>query len=430
MTESGLATRTQPTRGGATARGRPTADRVCGLVAPGAPCGGTRTSRPRRPTRSATAGRHREHQPPPIPTAGRRSTSMPQRHAGVQGVDLQAGRAGVADDPPRRPPGPLPERSTASARAIAESLAAAHRPAPERWLLEWLRGQAAAGLLEHRRRSTFELTPEGSAVLADEEGSLLFAAGAFQGAAAHPGGGRSTGRRVQHRHRAHLRRTGRSQRRTWWSGCWRRGRVWHSYPSCFHASTGSSADWSRVPAWPTWAAGQAPRSWPWPRRSPARASRVGTPPSRPSTGPARWPRNGAWRTSSSTSPKQPSCTQDPTFDLVLTFDCLHDMTRPAEAAAAVRRALRPGRHVARQGGEGRRRLGGQPAQPGAGHDVRHVGGDLHVLGPLRARRGRTGHPRAPGVRSWRQCAARRASTAPSTTHDIGDPANLYYEVRP
>jgi 2-polyprenyl-3-methyl-5-hydroxy-6-metoxy-1,4-benzoquinol methylase len=32
---------------------------------------------------------------------------------------------------------------------------------------------------------------------------------------------------------------------------------------------------------------------------------------------------------------------DASFDLVLTFDCLHDMTRPQEVAHAIRRALRP-----------------------------------------------------------------------------------------
>ncbi|MGI9604166.1 MAG: class I SAM-dependent methyltransferase [Acidimicrobiales bacterium] len=49
-----------------------------------------------------------------------------------------------------------------------------------RWILEWLRGQTAAGLLEHRPdRDTYELTPVGAAVLADEDHSLAFAAGAF-----------------------------------------------------------------------------------------------------------------------------------------------------------------------------------------------------------------------------------------------------------
>jgi SAM-dependent methyltransferase len=52
----------------------------------------------------------------------------------------------------------------------------------ERWLLEWLRGQAAARLLEYHDGDRFELTAIGTAVLADEEGSLAFAAGAFSGA--------------------------------------------------------------------------------------------------------------------------------------------------------------------------------------------------------------------------------------------------------
>ena len=49
----------------------------------------------------------------------------------------------------------------------------------ERWLLEWLRGQTAARLLEYRGDDRFELTPVGAAVLADETDSLAFAAGAF-----------------------------------------------------------------------------------------------------------------------------------------------------------------------------------------------------------------------------------------------------------
>ena len=51
----------------------------------------------------------------------------------------------------------------------------------ERWLLEWLRGQAAARLLNFHDGDRFELTPVGAAVLADETGSLSFAAGAFSG---------------------------------------------------------------------------------------------------------------------------------------------------------------------------------------------------------------------------------------------------------
>ena len=54
----------------------------------------------------------------------------------------------------------------------------------ERWLLEWLRGQTAAGLIEYHGAENggeprFELSDVGAAVLADEEGSVAFAGGAF-----------------------------------------------------------------------------------------------------------------------------------------------------------------------------------------------------------------------------------------------------------
>lgn len=52
----------------------------------------------------------------------------------------------------------------------------------ERWLLEWLKNQAAARLLDYHDGDRFELTAVGAAVLADEENSIAFAAGAFTGA--------------------------------------------------------------------------------------------------------------------------------------------------------------------------------------------------------------------------------------------------------
>ena len=51
----------------------------------------------------------------------------------------------------------------------------------ERWLLEWLKGQAAARLVDYQDGDRFELTPVGAEVLSNEEGSLSFAAGAFSG---------------------------------------------------------------------------------------------------------------------------------------------------------------------------------------------------------------------------------------------------------
>ena len=60
----------------------------------------------------------------------------------------------------------------------ADELAGSTRLHP-RWLLEWLRGNAAADLLVSEDGEHFELTPEGAAVLAHEDTSLFFAAGAF-----------------------------------------------------------------------------------------------------------------------------------------------------------------------------------------------------------------------------------------------------------
>ena len=48
----------------------------------------------------------------------------------------------------------------------------------ERWLLEWLRGQAAAGLIGTEDGENFEMSVEAVAVLADDRESLWFAAGA------------------------------------------------------------------------------------------------------------------------------------------------------------------------------------------------------------------------------------------------------------
>ena len=63
-------------------------------------------------------------------------------------------------------------------RVSAADLAAA-TGLHERWLLEWLRGNAAADLLVSDDGATFELDPAGAAVLSREGESLRFAAGAF-----------------------------------------------------------------------------------------------------------------------------------------------------------------------------------------------------------------------------------------------------------
>jgi 2-polyprenyl-3-methyl-5-hydroxy-6-metoxy-1,4-benzoquinol methylase len=72
-------------------------------------------------------------------------------------------------------------KSLAGVGAVTATEFAEQTGLQERWLLEWLRGQAAAKLVEYHHPDRFELSPEAVAVLADEEGGIAFAAGAFSG---------------------------------------------------------------------------------------------------------------------------------------------------------------------------------------------------------------------------------------------------------
>jgi SAM-dependent methyltransferase len=77
-------------------------------------------------------------------------------------------------------------RAMAGAGPLSAADLAGRTGLRERWLLEWLRGQAAAQLVNSDDGLTFDLPVEGEAVLVDEEASVFFAAGAFSGAAARP----------------------------------------------------------------------------------------------------------------------------------------------------------------------------------------------------------------------------------------------------
>jgi SAM-dependent methyltransferase len=69
-------------------------------------------------------------------------------------------------------------RILAEAGAVSSAELAERSGLSERWLREWLYQQGAAGVLEHRDGDRFELSPEGVAVLADEN-HPAFGAGFF-----------------------------------------------------------------------------------------------------------------------------------------------------------------------------------------------------------------------------------------------------------
>jgi 2-polyprenyl-3-methyl-5-hydroxy-6-metoxy-1,4-benzoquinol methylase len=298
----------------------------------------------------------------------------------------------------------------------------------ERWLLEWLRGQAAAGLLDSDDGERFAMSPEAAAVLADEDGSLLFAAGAFQGGAATP--------EVVEK-LAEAFRTG----------------IGLTYDelgeSAAHTVERMLAPWSKLALVPELL----------PRldgveaklRNGAHVADVGC-----GAGTAvmalaeAFPesRFEGWDPSQQAIHRARTLAagrgldnvvfhvaeaaelhEAPTFDLVLTFDCLHDMTRPAEASAAVRRALRA---------EGTWLIKEVKAGDDWEANQRNpVLAMMYATSVLACMSSATSEPGGAGLGTLglppaaleRMC--REAGFEGSfTTHDIGDPANLYHEVRP
>jgi SAM-dependent methyltransferase len=308
----------------------------------------------------------------------------------------------------------------------AEALAARTGLHP-RWLLEWLRGQAAAGMLDTADGQVFLHTPEAAQLLADEEGSLWFAAGAFQGAVA--------AEQIVDR-LAESFRTGNGLsfddfgpaaaakvERT--LGPWSRLALVPTILSALDGVTGRLESGIRVAdvgcgsgiALLTLAAA-FPRS-----------RFDGYDPSEYAITRARG--NLAERGLANAAFHQRSAGQlpdEPLFGLVLTFDCLHDMPRPDEAARAIRRCLtNDGTWLVKE------IRAGETWQDNLAHPVAAMLYGNSVASCLPSRLSEPGGAGLgtlglPPSRLERMC--RQAGFSRFQLHDVGDPANLYYEVRP
>lgn len=296
-----------------------------------------------------------------------------------------------------------------------------------RWLLEWLRSQAAAELLESSDGEHFRLGPEAAAVLADEDESLLFAAGAFHGGVAPP--------EVVDR-LAEAFSTG----------------IGLSYddlgPSAAHAVERQLAPWSKLALVPAIlprldgindrleagahvadvGCGSGVALLTLAEAFPA-STFEGWDPSQHAIHRARMAaakrglRNVAFHVAEAAE-----LHQEPTFDLVLTFDCLHDMTRPDAAAAAVRRALHPeGTWLikeVRAGESWEENLRNPVLAMMYGTSVATCMSSA-LSEPSGAGLGTLGLPK-----SLLERMCREAGFGTIEVHDVGDPANLYFEVRP
>jgi 2-polyprenyl-3-methyl-5-hydroxy-6-metoxy-1,4-benzoquinol methylase len=296
----------------------------------------------------------------------------------------------------------------------------------ERWLLEWLRNQAAARLLNYCDGDRFELTPVGTAVLADETGSLAFATGAF---------GAPSGPELVDR-LADAFRTG----------------IGPSYdehgPSTAHNAERMLGPWARLALVPRilpaldgvlekLGAGAAvadvgcgagvaliamAEAYPNSRFHGFDPSHYAIERARVKLKEAGLSNVELHLAGGEELPREPS------FDLVISFDCMHDMTRPAEVIGAVRRAIKPdGTWLikdVRSAASFRENL----ANP--------LLAMLYGFSVVACMASALSEPDGAGLGTlgFNPEVARKMTAAGGFTHfrirDFEDPANLYYELRP
>jgi 2-polyprenyl-3-methyl-5-hydroxy-6-metoxy-1,4-benzoquinol methylase len=119
---------------------------------------------------------------------------------------------------------------------------------------------------------------------------------------------------------------------------------------------------------------------------------------------------------------------EPVFDLVLTFDCLHDMPHPGRAARAIRGCITAdGTWLIKE------IRAGETWQDNLAHPVAAMLYGMSVTTCLPSGLSEPGgaglgNLGLPPTRLEKLC--RDAGFTQFTIHDAGDPANLYYEVRP
>ena len=209
----------------------------------------------------------------------------------------------------------------------------------ERWLLEWLRGQAAARLIDSSDGESFELSDIGAAVLADEDSSLSFAAGAFSGQvsadtvdkllqAFHTGIGLSyqdLGPNAAHRTERML-------------GPWTRELL---VPKIIPALDGVQEKLARGALVADVGCGGGIALATMAQAFPNSQFHGFDPSSHAIDRCEQKVNTFGLNNMKSFVASGETLPSEPTYDFVITFDCLHDMTRPAGVIASIHRALKP-----------------------------------------------------------------------------------------
>jgi 2-polyprenyl-3-methyl-5-hydroxy-6-metoxy-1,4-benzoquinol methylase len=318
-------------------------------------------------------------------------------------------------------------RAMAGAGVVSAADLARRTGLHERWLLEWLRGQAAAGLISSPDGSSFSLSGEAEAVLASESTSLWFAAGAFQGGVAPP----EVVARL--------------------ADCFRTG-IGLSYddlgPSAAHGVERMLAPWTRLalvktilPALPGvvdrltqgakvadvgCGAGVAVLAIA--QAFPA-STFEGYDPSQHAIHRARTNLAASGLTNATFHVRDAAeLPQAATYDVILTLDCLHDMPRPAEAMSAIRRAITDDGvwliKEIRSGTTWAENLKNPMLAMMYGTSV------ATCMSSALSEPGGAGLGTLGLDRDLAQAMCEAAGFTRFRIHDFDDPANLYYEVRP
>lgn len=297
----------------------------------------------------------------------------------------------------------------------------------ERWLLEWLRTQGAARLLETDDGEHFELTDVAAEVLAHEDESPWFAAGAFTGLAATP----EVADRLVDAFRTGRGLTYEELGAAGATAIDRLTRPWTAallVPAVLPRLDGVTERLERGARVVDVGCGIASALVSMASAFPA--SRFeGIDPSRTAIelGAERVAAAGVDNVELRCEPAT-SLPASATYDLVLTLDCLHDLPRPRDAIAAVRRCLRDDgvwlvkdiRSSAAWSDNLRNPvlalLYGTSVTTCLSSALSEPGGEgLGTVGL---------HPEL--LERW----CREAGFSSFAVHDVDDPANLYYEVRP
>ena len=295
----------------------------------------------------------------------------------------------------------------------------------ERWLLEWLRANAAARLLEYHDGDRFELTDVGALVLARSDSPSFAAAACGEPQAVRFR--RPPRRGVRVGNRALVRRPRRGDRaprgtnaRADGAGAARPGGDPRARRRAGEARAG--CDGCRRRVW---------------RRARARAPRRGVPRvdvprlrplrARDQRGAAAVRRRRNLERRAVPRPRRrPSRRAHLRPRPHVRLHPRHDQTRSRDRGDSTRDQGR--RHLARQRHPQLARLRRQPAQPDAGDDVLVVGRDLHVVGDVGGR-AVSASARLGFNPEVVDAMARAVGFTQITTHDVPDPANLYYEIR-